>query len=58
MTVKVRVVEKGVDRSGVVPSALMLRASHRTDYTLPRRLTGRELRNRPSGAVQALHRLE
>jgi hypothetical protein len=60
MTVKVKVVEKGVDRSEVVPSplALMSCASHRTDCTLPWRLTGRESRNRPSVAIEALYRLE
>lgn len=55
MTVKVQVVEKGVDRSEVV-RALMSCASHRTECTLPRRLTGRESRNRPSAAIQVLYR--
>ena len=56
MLVRVQVVEKGVDRSEVVP-ALMSCASHKTDCTLPRRLTGRESRNRPSAVIQALYRL-
>ena len=56
MTVKVRVVEKGVDRIEVV-LALMLCASYRTECTLPWRLTGRESRNRPNVAIQALYRL-
>ena len=56
MMVKVQVVEKGVDRIEVV-LALMSCAPHRTDCTLPRRLTGRESRNRPSAAIQALYRL-
>ena len=58
MRVKVQVVEKGVDRSEVVPSALISRASHKTDCTLPWRPKGRESRNRPSAAIQALYRLE
>lgn len=58
MKVKVQVVEKGVDRSEEVPSTLMSCASHSTDCTLPWRLMGRESRNRPIAAIQALHRLE
>jgi hypothetical protein len=41
MTVKVQGVERGVDRSIVVP-ALVSCASHSTDCTLPRKLTERE----------------
>lgn len=58
MTVKVRVVEKEVDRSEVVPVVpLISYVYHRTDYTLPKRLTGRELRNRSSAVIQAPHEL-
>lgn len=57
MTVKVKVVEKGVDRREVVP-ALMSCMSHRTDCNLPGKLTGRESRNRPSAVIQELYRLE
>jgi hypothetical protein len=57
MKVKVQVVETGVDRSEGVPTPMSC-VSHRTDCTLPRKLKERELRNRPSAAIQALYRLE
>lgn len=57
MTVKVRVVEKGVDKREVVP-ALMSYASYRIDCTLPRKLTEREWRNLPIVIIQVLYRLE
>ena len=57
MTAKVRVVEKGVDKSEVIPS-LVSCATYRICCTLPRKLTEREWRNRPSGAIQVLYRLE
>jgi hypothetical protein len=54
MTVKARVVEKAVDRSEVVPLVPLISCVyHRTDYTLPKRLTGRESKNRSSVTIQA-----